>query len=387
VLQEHWWSGLPWRSDAAARLAASGDSAPQEFALGDFDLDSVAKDHKKLAETIAKLEDARESPDSPPILGKDFLSRFHFTQSADGGYAMTYNPPPPDPGLLDRPKKMIDFTLMYSGVIENGVWQGIEDGIGDLVGLIPVPVLEALISTIVGRLLHAHDLMNGMHLAMLNEAVRFAEVLPSTFSELSDDELTFAGGWLVLTGEDLWKVPFDLLKNPEKVWRSQVNGDQKQAGKASAWLTKNGYAPVTIAPDFDEAFHKDVHFLYSMPVKAHWLSDEPHVALRYDRVDQTEAARKTEELLSAAMSYVTHFIPVVGGTLDDIYGWIVEDPTDSDKTWESRLKITLLEDPMMTQRDWSLELRDLDRQKVDFLELDVPAAAKLVELRKQQLGM
>jgi hypothetical protein len=386
-LPDRWWEKLPWTPEAASRIASSGDQGPDSFTLADFDLDSVATDKKKLHSILARLENAQETPDSAPILGKNFLSGFRFARTDKGGYRMTYTPQAPDPGLLARPKKFVDFTLELSGAIENGVWEGVKSGIGDLVGLIPIPILKALVDTAIGRFFHAHDLMNGMHLAMLNEVTRFADEMPSSLSELSPTELTAAQGWLVLTAEDLWKVPIDLLRKPEKVWKEQVDGDQKRSAKAHTWLEKHGFGPTAVTSRFDEGFRDSKHYLFTLPVQAHWISDAPIVALRYDQVEETEKHREFIEVLSAAVSFATHFVPIVGGTIDDIYGWLVSDPIDRDKTWESRLKITLLENPMQIDRDWSPELADLDQMKVDILELSVADAQALVDLRKKQLGI
>jgi hypothetical protein len=384
ALPDRWWENLKWRAGSVPKNQprTQNDAAPDTFSLADLDLETMAKDKEKLAAAVAKLESLPESTGGPPLLGPGFLSSFRFRRNSDGGYDLGWKP---GAGTwVSRPRKMIDFTLLYSGLIEDGAMQAAEDALGDLIGLIPIPIGAALLDTALGRFFHAHGVMTGIHTGMLFELARQADEGMGALSELVPAEILGADSWLEYTSRGLDEIPLWFIKKPEAVWKSDGKDEIKQAGKGLAWLSKHGYAATEFNPRFAQAERKTHHYFFSTSVQAHWLSDRPELSLHEEAVEQTRADREFEEILSTAVSFASHFMPIGGGVLTFAYGHLVEDPIDRAKYWEGRLKISMLEsDPAR----WATEVQLLDEQKVNPLELSAPAAADLVETRKEWLGL
>ncbi|HUP56783.1 MAG TPA: hypothetical protein VM598_04970 [Bdellovibrionota bacterium] len=386
-LPDDWFRHVPWRAEFIARSGGRVSEAPPGFTLDDLDLESASVDPHRFRQLVAELEEEREAPDQEPILGKGFLRHFQFVRVPGGGYRLLFNPPWSG-SATSRPQKLIDLTLVHSGIVEKSVWQGVKTGINQIVGLIPIPVVSGLIQTIFGRWFHAREQTWNLHLDMLVEMARVTEDgEPSPLGDLTATELLEAAKSLTLSRASLAAIPTWLWRHPEDAWRKAGEDDHARASRASRQLELDGFRLEALGPRFTLALRDGRQHLYTLPLRANWMTDAPTLTLDYSDPFRQRERREFIEALSTGVSFATKMIPVIGGGIGWVYGQLIENPLDRAKAWDGRLKIALLEGPQAGTRDWSRELAMIDEQKVNPLELDVTEARNEIAARRMLLGL
>lgn len=396
-LPDGWWKTLKWKSTTTATATA----APESFTLDDIDWAAMASDKSKFQSDLNSLTSQPEEPgESPALGGSGFFASFHFQRDdATGAYAVSWNPSASAKAATpSRPEKLVDLTNPQLGWWDELIWDGISDGVGDLVGLIPLPVAQAILQTTVGLFFQYEGQMKDAHLRMLLEDLAPIDSGVGLSGLLSDLDAAQAKAVEIsatysTSGEAMPALWFALNQDVSQFWGENRLQEDNTAIRETTWLRANatlgealgprnslvqGFPGVSGAPATGTS---GIAVVADQPSSKH---PEPLLAIDYTQPDRIYDYRVVINDLAIAVSFACNFIPYVGSYVDDVFTDLFVNPISSAQDWEARLKAVL---ETSAGEDWSPEIDTVDHQALNPFELDRQASADLIARRKQWLGM
>lgn len=323
----------------------------------------------------------------------EILAAFHFVHASDGSYEILWEDPRTAPSNLAnlRPRKLLDLQSPQEGLYENMVFDTAIFGLGEATDFIPIPLVEALISTAISRLGRYYDMTRVEHLEMLRELM-----IETSEGSLIDPELTSmsAGNLSTLRNALIWDrvSPLSfwdwLFTQPEESW----NQDEKKAevceSSSTAWYATHNdtvenlnsrFSIVTNPGTTDPGNEK------TLDLDALCGGAGPAVSINYRSPKTTAASREWVEAEGTAFEFATYLIPTGGFFVREAYRLLVQDSVDMVQYWESRLIQHLEVRPDAS--DWKNELGILQRQRTNPFEIDRSQMEKLISERRATIGL
>ncbi|MBI3557775.1 MAG: hypothetical protein HY074_16060 [Deltaproteobacteria bacterium] len=383
LMPADWFEHVPWTESARRNFAAAGlvaDQAPSSFRLSDLDYAAVAISPTLFRKAIQYLK--RFNID---------LTQIQYVRRADGGYDLLVRGAAQSAADLGRPMKIADLNSVSSGFWETIRWNIAGSVIGFAVGLIPVPVVSALIGTALDRFLTFEGDVRDLHREAAREMIATAEQDGgpfSAFASLTPNERKRAGISMFISNASIVSTWNWIFKGGEKSWRDNMRDDEKRAVDARGWLTKHGetLTPLNTRYAFGQTASGQRR-LYLLARASLWGRHHPTDAINYGQPNLHVAERIAVESASIIVDFGSHFIPYVGGIVSTAFDQALRGPVQYTKALESRLGGLLEEHMRIAHEDWSYELATIDRQRVNPLESSRAAATNLVAQQRKRLGI
>jgi hypothetical protein len=374
----------PRQLAALARLA--GTRGGLAIRLSDLDWNRLSSGQPE------KLAGALRSLGGTLGLGPDWLSRIRLVPlGRDQGVAIELEPAPEAPASEpSRPRRIADLASRTALMWEGLAWDAVDQALTVVTGLIPVPMVSAVLSTVVNRYFKFQEHVVRLHQEMLYEALTRGERgEPSPFGDgvLTAAERGRAMHSLLLAESSLSTVWEWIFRRPRSVWRKRTLREEERATASRAWIYGHGFAVET---DLGNAFARTLD-----PAGALRLSvlarhgGKPRVAIDYAHPARRAAAREAIEVLSGAVDFAASYIPTFGvGTVVSLaYFHAVERPMRVSQRWEARLASVLYEREAQLGESWARELDLLEAQSSNLFDLPRAEAERLADERRRWLRL
>lgn len=384
LLPAKWWKSIPWKPKAwteRLEVEIQNNGEPLRFSFSDIQFRKVSNDYRQFQEVVAYF--SRFSIN---------LDGFTFVRVGQNEYELYWQATPFEANLSEqnKPKKVADLQSIHAGLCENITFAIAQAAVGIAAGLLPDPVLAALLGTALNRvLIYQNELLN-LHRSMLNEALTLTEENNplSPFRDLAPSERALLGQSLFVSQPNFvtfWKW---LFRGTNRAWRESMSDNLKAADNSSKWLTNEHDKLFLITPRFAFATNGARKHLHSLSAYRYTPKSRPAISIDYEKPDSILQQRLAAESASVLVDFATRFIPipVVGGIVATVFNAIVRDPITSCRTWESGLINHLEERVGQNHEDWSRELSILDLQQLNPLEESRTDLPEIIALRKKSIG-
>ena len=390
VFPREGWTQVPWKGTSHLR----SPQAPQSFRLNEIDWAMGSRSPAQVETQIALINERFGRIGN---LGLKFLDSFKFERRPDGSYEIFYDPQ--SVRSLGPGKTIVDFDSAMGGFWESAETELLFNAIGQLMGLIPVPILSALLSTVSSRFFHSLDLLDSFHQEMGIEMLAQANSTDdySPWSALDKNAREVSAKYILWSETSILGALRWIFKSP---W-TQFNEDRafeiKTAQENLKWFSSTSThapSPMTFlnARFISAESHSNSGIFLLSSVKYNLLGvitsphgDGPPLALDLLHPERLSVQREWFDLLATTLSFASHFIPN-GGLLYSAFKLLLEANVDRLKIWEARLLGHLKERELLGE-NWNSEIHTLESQQVNRLELFDKEAHILIETRKRALGI
>ncbi len=383
LLPVKWFQDVPWTAAARKNYAAAGmavTAAPASFQLSDIDFASVSVSPTLFRKALRYLQ--RFNID---------LQQIRYVRRADGGYDLFARGSPKSSRELGRPIKVADINSVTSGFWESISWTIGSSVAGFMVGLIPIPVVSALLGTALSRFVTFQCDVRDLHREAAREMIAIAEQEGgpfSAFASLTPYERKRAGISMAISNASLISTWNWIFKGGERTWRDNLKSDEKRATDSLGWLTRHAEQLTPINSRYALGQNASGHRrLYLLARYSIWGLHRPVDSVDYLYPNRHLAERVAAESASIIVSFGSHFIPWVGGIVSTAFNEVVRNPIQYTKALESRLGGLLEERTRIAHENWSYELATIDRQRINPFELSREAAATLIVQQRKRLGI
>lgn len=392
ALPENWWRSLPWRDPSVPATR----NAPERFRLSDLELAAATPLPRQFEQKLRDLSKYERDAEGQPLLGPDFLDQFEFLRQEDGSYAIFWSRESHPDHSPVRLKKLADLVNVRSGLYESLAWEGAKLGVGALIGLIQIPVLSAILSQAVGEFFRFHKLLLSHHQEMLLEMLgqaQLGEAHLSPFSALQPQDRLRAAESLMYGRTSLSGVWRWFFKKPLPEWEKALRKEEDLAVASRAWLAEKGFevnelsGHFAIAQDSTAADPRLGGKLYLLSRRKPGTKKGPVWAIDYQHPDRIRKDRRALYLTTQSIAFGSRFLPVWGGVIRTLWGWIAVNRVESSMKWEARLIALLEQRQRESHEDWSAELSILERQRLNPLEPERQALEALIRARRDALGL
>lgn len=340
-LPKNWWKTVPWKKTGALSLLANSDAPPAQFRLSDIDFNELTGNQiQKFRKNLRHL------------LGKpEGLQHFEFVGDATGGYRLYWNPGTLGGGALPPapPYKLADIRCPSCALAEHFTPELIENLVQELIGMIPVPVVSALLSTALGEWTHLRHEMTVFHQQRLLEMLAATDEgnspsLPAAalapFSEVSQEARNAAAAYIVYAQSSIRDVGRWLLQDPIDLWKKQEAAARIQADQTIDYLKRKGYSlrflnsRNTLATNATQE-----SWIFPLSTNRYWNIVPPFAAIDYPKPMRLVVERMSIEAAHVFVSILGRLIPIpgVGTVISQIYERIVHSQMHAVEHFEAML--------------------------------------------------
>lgn len=381
-LPQDWWKTVPWKDKDKNK----SPNAPARFFLDDVDFQAATGDHwEEFKAKLAQAEQGTAGTDPEPVFGKDLLHQFEFTQNPDGSYKMLWRP---NTFFSDKPYKIADLMAPKEGMYISLAVDAVKLVINQAIGLVQPQIVGALLSTILDRVFRYHYLLRNSHQEMALELIHAAEEgSPSSFKILSADQRKAAAIYIYYARTKLSTVWRWLFSTPEGKWQSSMDDAKSFSAKSLTWLDKHKFTYTLLNARYAVVTAPTGEKFMELLSRRKPQKLGPEVSVNYGDPTAIQKYRIFMEVLDTGVAFGTQFIPTIGGLVQDVYEYFVDDPIQDTKLMEARLTAHLEERDLTEQGNWTKELLILDGQRINPFEMTRQDSDNLISNRKKALGI
>jgi hypothetical protein len=380
------WNSIPWKKKKRDLIAAQGILT--SFKLNDIDLDEAVTDRSKFRQHISEANERYRNLE----IGKNsesVLDAFEFRKNTNGDFEIFWMPSPQN--SYDLGRKIADLVSVKAGYYEMLELSALRTALGAATGLIPIPLVSALVGTAVDRFFYYYFQLYQSHQEMFLEMLATAEQdshLSAFKRILNQEDRTQAASYIVLsnfTAFDFFKNIF-FPKSAAERWRDKLSDYREYSNLSNEWLSGHQVEFKELGSRFAQGFENSKErYLYLSSRSAPRKIAGPYIGYDHFNPDTIVLRRFGEALLSLEVSFVANSMSFVGTGLQQIYKWTVESEIENSKFAESRLLATLEERQVELGEDWSTVLSTLPAQQANPMELSWDEQLKLLQARKRKL--
>ena len=390
VIPKGWWNSVLWNNLSIA----SQEEGPRSFKLSDINWIALSSS-PVLAE--AQIQEIDKKFGHLTGLGIKFFDAFRFEEKPDGGYELFFNPG--ISGIRTLGKKMVDFEYSMDGFWESVELELLSKAIGQLLNLIPVPVVGALLSTASDRFFHSLDMLymsrQEMALEMLAQTTESSDQGPwSTLTQPQQEDAIEYIKWseTSILGALKW-----IFKSPLSQFRDDLSFEREKSIENFKWFASQYSALNYVFQPLNSRFllarsekQAGIFLMGTIPFNFYGVITSPDESGPPQALDELNTGaitkqRKWFEVLAATVIFSAELIPN-GGILKGAFKKLVERNVNRIKHWESRL-LGHFKEREANGENWKSQIRELESQRVNPLDITDSEVESLIRSRKQALGI
>lgn len=380
-MPDGWWKKVEWKNS----LIAESAEAPARFFASDMDLASMSgradKFAKVEAKTVERLNEFLELN-----IKRSLFDYFEFVKREDGkGYDLYFVVPERDYVSQDlslRPKKIADLRNPKKSFLKSFGLIAVEQGLKQLLGFIPVPIVADILDVAVGRWFNLMEQQEEAHhaytLELLDQTMAGAQNSP--LSSFDEDTLYTVGEYLVGQQASWFKI---LFKGKGGQYENYVEKRDATSEESMSWLSSHDYQ-VTALTDWFALGEKEGKKRLFLLSEQYQLSKHPLTGMNYTRPELEIVWRHLVEAGSVAIDLIPIPVPFASSALDMIYSYFLQDPIENAQEQEARFRAWI---SLQTQGDWSAESQHMLARRLNPFELSPEAEAELIARRRAKLGI
>ncbi len=384
TLPDKWWQTVNWR----VKKFSLDSKAPDTFRLSDIDIESEVAKNEGLQKIIIDSQKALNQVEGDNF-GDQYLNGFTFELDRSGNYNISWSPPA---ALIKTsgPRKLSDLNNVKWAFNQSVVVFFVKEGLMELSSLAGPTITGALVGTALDRFFHFYENMlvtqENMLLEVLTDLAKSEPVFPNT--NLNPDQqqkviysLIFAQASI----ENKWQLKF-LWKDPVKEWKRTLKQTSDFQKANLTWLSSHGSTYTLLNSRFAFTEGKINNSALASLAGRKPNKKGPELAINYSDVQSIYKNRVAEEIPTGFV-FGTYFAPYGGAIARAFYKHYVEQPMDNEKSWEGRLLVDLEALTASQSKDYSLEYKILDEQRINPLVDLRSESLKLIDARRKMIGL
>lgn len=245
------------------------------------------------------------------------------------------------------PTKVIDLRGKYSSFRRAILWATVTGAVKGLVGLVPIPGLSGIFSSIISRFFNLVEVIHlTRHAMALNLIVEAKEGNPNSpfYQVLREEELDDAIVYLKRTSTMISAMIGNLFSRKSKIAEKHMNSIRRKRDKLLAYLKKKGFTVYPFKQSFyalgikrNQAREITTFKIFSL-IKRKMFRRRPHAVVDFLNPKKEQAKRNIKEAILIGSNFISTPIPFLATIIRLLYKEIVIREVQKQQMYEAGFK-------------------------------------------------